>query len=78
MIASVIVAIIYVLLAGNKDSILMISGNGDVVEPDDQVAAIGSGGPMALAAARALLENTDMPAEDIVREALRIAAAVEF
>jgi len=64
------------LLAGNKSSILLISGNGDVVEPDDQVAAIGSGGPMALAAARALLAHTELDAETIAREAMRITSGI--
>ncbi|MFW5870075.1 MAG: ATP-dependent protease subunit HslV [Candidatus Sumerlaeota bacterium] len=64
------------LLTADKDSILLVSGNGDVVEPDDQIAAIGSGGNIALAAARALAENTDLPAEDIARKALAIAADI--
>jgi ATP-dependent HslUV protease subunit HslV len=64
------------LLAGNQNGILLISGNGDVVEPDDQVAAIGSGGPMALSAARALLRHTEMSAEAVARESLKIAAEI--
>ncbi len=64
------------LLTADKDSILLISGNGDVVEPDDQIAAIGSGGNIALAAARALAENTDLSAEEIARKALGIAADI--
>jgi ATP-dependent HslUV protease subunit HslV len=65
------------LLVADKDTILVLSGSGDVIEPDDGVAAIGSGGPYALAAARALSRNLDsggnMSAEDIVRAAMGIA-----
>jgi ATP-dependent HslUV protease subunit HslV len=64
------------LLVGNADHLLVLSGNGDVIEPDEGVAAIGSGGPYAQAAADALLRNTQMSAEEIVREALRIAAKI--
>lgn len=62
------------LLAVSKESILLLSGTGDVVEPDDEVAAIGSGGVIALAAARALLAHTSLDAETIAREAMKIAA----
>ncbi|MHB1132261.1 MAG: ATP-dependent protease subunit HslV [Chloroflexota bacterium] len=62
------------LLVGDRDSLLVLSGDGEVIEPDGAVAAIGSGGGYALAAARALLENTDMPAEGVARTALGIAA----
>lgn len=62
------------LLAADAETILIISGTGDVIEPDDGLAAIGSGGPYALAAARALARNTDMPAEEIVNKAMLIAA----
>ena len=61
------------LLVADASTILIISGNGDVIEPDDGAAAIGSGGPYALAAARALLNNTSMDAEALAREAMRIA-----
>jgi ATP-dependent HslUV protease subunit HslV len=64
------------LLTADKNTILLISGNGDVVEPDDQIAAIGSGGNIALAAARALAENTELPAEDIARKSLILAADI--
>ena len=64
------------LLAADKSSILLISGNGDVIEPDNQVAAIGSGAPIALAAARALMAHTELDAEAIAREALRITAGI--
>jgi ATP-dependent HslUV protease subunit HslV len=56
--------------------ILMISGNGEVIEPDDDVAAIGSGGPYALAAARALMRHSSLSAADIVREAMLIASEI--
>jgi len=62
------------LLIGNRDKILMISGQGDVLEPDEQVASIGSGSVSAQAAARALLRNTSLDAETIVRKSLEIAA----
>ncbi len=55
---------------------LWISGNGDVVEPDDSIVSIGSGGNFALAAARALLKHSKLGAEDIVRESLKIAASI--
>ena len=54
----------------------IISGTGDIIEPEDGILAIGSGGSYALASARALLENTDLPARDIVRKALGIAAEI--
>ena len=55
---------------------LIISGTGDVIEPEDSVMSIGSGGNFATAAARALIENTDLPAEDIVRKGLQIAGDI--
>ncbi len=64
------------LLVADADRTLILTGNGDVIEPDDGVAAIGSGGPYALAAARALLEHSDMGAEEIVRSAMKIAADI--
>ena len=64
------------LLVGDTGSLLVVSGNGDVIEPDDGVAAIGSGGSYALAAARALAEHTALGAEEIARESLRIAADI--
>ncbi len=57
---------------------LVVTGVGDVLEPSDGVIAIGSGGPMAMAAARALLRHSDLSAEEIVREALRIAAEIDI
>ena len=62
------------LLVADDTSILLLSGTGDVIEPDDGVAAIGSGGSYALAAARALSRNTSLDCEDIVRKSMAIAA----
>jgi ATP-dependent HslUV protease subunit HslV len=64
------------LLVGDADCLLIVSGNGDVIEPDDGIAAIGSGGSFALSAGRALLRNTPMSAEEIVRESLLVAAEI--
>ena len=63
------------LIAASTDSLLMISGTGEVIEPDDGIAAVGSGAPYALAAARALLRNADLPPGKIAVEALKIASA---
>jgi ATP-dependent HslUV protease subunit HslV len=64
------------LLVGDPDHLYVISGNGDVIEPDMPLAAIGSGGPFAQAAARALFEHTSLPARDIVEKGLGIAADI--
>ena len=64
------------LVVADRQSSLLISGNGDVIEPEHNVAAIGSGGPFAQAAARALMENTDLDARTIVERALTIAADI--
>ena len=64
------------LTAVDRDNALVISGTGDVIEPDDNVVAMGSGGPYALAAARALMKHTDMDAEKIVKEAMNITASI--
>ena len=64
------------LCVADAEVSLIISGNGDVIEPEDDLMAIGSGGPFAQAAARALLNNTEMDAEAIVTEALNIAAGI--
>jgi len=64
------------LLVGDPETLLVVSGNGDVIEPDDGVAAIGSGGSYALAAARALSRHTDLSAQEIAAEALRVAAEI--
>lgn len=64
------------LIVANKETQLVISGNGDVIEPEDNLLAIGSGGSFAQAAARALMDNTDMSAKDVVAEALKIAGDI--
>ena len=64
------------LTVADADTSLIISGNGDVIEPENELMAIGSGGPFAQAAATALVEHTEMDAETIVREALKIAANI--
>jgi ATP-dependent HslUV protease subunit HslV len=64
------------LLVADPDKIFVVSGNGDVIEPDHDVAAIGSGGQFALAAARALLEGSSLGAREIVERSLNIAADI--
>ena len=61
------------LAVADRQSSLIITGNGDVLEPEQGIVAIGSGGPYAQAAARALLENTDLSPEDVVKKALTVA-----
>ncbi|HEY8755768.1 MAG TPA: ATP-dependent protease subunit HslV [Candidatus Dormibacteraeota bacterium] len=62
------------LIAADDERLLLLSGDGEIIEPDDDITAIGSGGPFAHAAARALVENTDLPAGEVARKALEIAA----
>ena len=64
------------LAVADKETSLIITGNGDVVQPENDLIAIGSGGPFAQSAARALLENTDLNARDIVQKALTIAGDI--
>lgn len=64
------------MVVADKEHLFVVSGSGEVVEPDDNIAAIGSGGPYALAAARALLQNTDLSAAEIAKKALEIAASI--
>ena len=64
------------LLVADKDHTLVISGQGDVIEPDDGVAGIGSGGPFAVASARALLKHSKLKAGEIVKESLGIASQI--
>lgn len=64
------------LLAGDTSYLLLISGSGEVIQPDGDVAAIGTGAGYALAAARVLMEHTDKTAEEIAEEALRVAARI--
>lgn len=64
------------LVAADAEALILVTGQGDVVEPDDGVVAIGSGGPYALAAARALLKHSTLAPKELVQEALREAAAI--
>lgn len=64
------------LVIADREHTFIISGTGDVIEPESGIAAIGSGGPYAQAAATALYENTTMPAKDIVEKAMQIAASI--
>jgi ATP-dependent HslUV protease subunit HslV len=64
------------LLVGDPETLLVVSGTGDVIEPDDGIAAIGSGGAYALAAARALGRHTEISPEETVKEALQIASEI--
>ena len=64
------------LIVGDGESILVLSGEGDVIEPDDGIAAIGSGAPYATAAAKALIAHTELSAREIVESAMRIAAEI--
>ncbi len=64
------------MIVADKDTMLIVSGTGEVIEPDGGVCAIGSGGNYALAAARALIQNTDYSAEEIATKALKIASEI--
>jgi ATP-dependent HslUV protease, peptidase subunit HslV len=64
------------LVVTNKENTFLISGNGDLIEPDDGIASIGSGGPFALAAAKALVKHADLSAREIAEEALGIAGNI--
>lgn len=64
------------LIVADKEHLLILSGTGDVVEPDDNIAAIGSGGPYAQAAAKALIKYSKLSAEEIVNESLKIASEI--
>lgn len=64
------------LVVADLKSMFLLSGDGDVIEPDDGICAIGSGGPFALAAARALAKHTKMSARDIAQEAMRLASEI--
>ncbi|HHQ49169.1 MAG TPA: ATP-dependent protease subunit HslV [Acidobacteria bacterium] len=66
------------LVTADLRTTLLISGTGEVLSPDDNVVAVGSGGGYALAAARALLAHTELPAASVVREALRIASGIDI
>ena len=64
------------LLCADRDNLMLVSGTGEVIEPDDGILAIGSGGNYALAAARALMQNTEMSAAEIAEKALKIASEI--
>ena len=64
------------MIVADRETLLIVSGTGEVIEPDDGIAAIGSGGNYALAAARALFQNTDFTAEEIAKKALKIASEI--
>ncbi|HEY8910551.1 MAG TPA: ATP-dependent protease subunit HslV [Desulfosporosinus sp.] len=64
------------LLVADTENLLILSGSGEVIEPDDGIAAIGSGGNYALAAARALVKHTNLPTAEIVREAMLVASSI--
>ncbi|HHZ16612.1 MAG TPA: ATP-dependent protease subunit HslV [Peptococcaceae bacterium] len=64
------------LVVADRENLLVLSGTGEVIEPDDGIAAIGSGGPYALAAAKALVQHTDLSPGEIVQTALKIAATI--
>jgi len=66
------------MVVGNGEHLFILSGTGDVIEPDEGVAAIGSGGPYAQAAATALLRHTNLDVETIAREALRVAGTIDI
>lgn len=64
------------LIVADREHLLILSGNGDVIEPEDQIAAIGSGGPFAYAAAKALYENTELSAKEIAIKSMEIASKI--
>jgi ATP-dependent HslUV protease subunit HslV len=64
------------IVVADQSEILVVAGDGEVIEPDDDAVAVGSGGPFAQSAAKALLENTDLSAADIVRKAMAIASTL--
>jgi ATP-dependent HslUV protease, peptidase subunit HslV len=66
------------LIVGTAEHLFVLSGTGDVIEPDDGIAAVGSGGPYAQAAAIALAQNTSLPPEEIARKALEIAGKIDI
>ena len=64
------------MIVANRDRLLVLSGTGEVIDPEDGIAAIGSGGNYALAAAKALVQNTDLSAHEIAEKSLRIASGI--
>ncbi len=67
-----------ILVALNEEGVLMISGAGDVLEPDDAVIGVGSGGPYALAAAKAFLSSSDLPVDEVAKRSLAIAGEIDI
>lgn len=67
-----------ILAVANAEALLLITGSGDVIEPDDEIIGLGSGGAYAFAAAKALRENTQLPIRDIAKKALEIAGAIDI
>jgi len=65
-----------ILIVADKEYIFIVSGTGDIIEPDNNIAAIGSGGPYAFAAAKALVKYSNLSAHEIARESLKIAASI--
>ena len=65
-----------IMIVADKNQLLMVSGNGEVLEPDEDICAIGSGGNFAFAAAKALMENTELSAKEIAEKALKIASDI--
>ncbi|MCS6903303.1 MAG: ATP-dependent protease subunit HslV [Candidatus Bipolaricaulota bacterium] len=66
------------MVVANAEALLLVTGAGDVIEPDDEMLGLGSGGPYALAAAKALRENTPLPIREIARKSLEIAARLDI
>jgi ATP-dependent HslUV protease subunit HslV len=66
------------LIAASEKHLYVLSGTGDLIEPDDGMAAIGSGGGYALAAARALVAHTNLPADEIARESMKVASGIDI
>ena len=64
------------MIVANKETLLIVSGTGEVIEPDDDVCAIGSGGNYALASAKALMQNTNLSAKEIAQKSLEIAGQI--
>jgi len=65
-----------ILIVADKDHIFIVSGTGDIIEPDENIAAIGSGGPYALAAAKALVKYSNLSAYEVALESLQITASI--
>lgn len=66
------------MIVADPEQLLLLSGSGEVIAPDEPVLGVGSGAPYAIAAAKALLRHSDLPAPDLAREALRVAAEIDL